>query len=626
MKKLFICLYLVIFLSTSFAQPWTVANAKYEHSMTITARIKINGLYISQSNCWLGAFSGDECRGYVHADQVGIGVYFFFLTVYSNTVEGEKLTFKFNNGIITLPELPLTVSFFPDKILGTTDLPFLITYPLEFTSTDFLGFSVVGQIGTTTIDKVNKTIKIKVDGNTQLDKITSTFIVPVGTNVYVNKQLQVSNLTSNNYAQPVTFTLKGFDGQLTDWVVTVSKSTSIHVLATMIAGWNIISTYVIPANVNLKDIFQQFIDSGSLKKVMDEAGKTIENFGIFGGWTNNIGNLNVTKGYKVNLGAATTLSLEGTPISLPLDIPLSTGWNIISYPCPTAQDGKALVQPLINAGKLIKVMDESGKAIENFGILGGWKNNIGNFTPGKGYKVNVVSDCTLTIPDNPTKAITNVPEVQGSSHFPKVFEGNGTDHMIINIVDLQASGLQDGDEIGIFDGKYCVGAATIGIEQVRFGFISIPASANDGIGTSVNGFSTGNAIILQLYRGNQSYKVSMETLAGIRSFEKNGSIFVKVSASDLPVSQIDNVTDQFICFPNPFKDELTIEIRNSEETGVEVAIHNLLGQKIKNLYKGSNKGELMLKWNGTNDLGNKVAQGVYLCKMNGLTIKIVYKQ
>jgi flagellar hook assembly protein FlgD len=71
---------------------------------------------------------------------------------------------------------------------------------------------------------------------------------------------------------------------------------------------------------------------------------------------------------------------------------------------------------------------------------------------------------------------------------------------------------------------------------------------------------------------------------------------------------------------------MTIDIRNSEETRVDVAIHNLLGQKIKNLYKGSNKGELMLKWNGANDSGNKVAHGVYLCKMNGQTIKIVYKQ
>ena len=393
----------------------------------------------------------------------------------------------------------------------------------------------------------------------------------------------------------------------------------------LIAGWNIISTYVVPANANLKDIFQPFIDSGNLKKIMDEAGRTLENFGIFGGWKNNIGNLTVTEGYKLNMVADATLSLEGSLVPLPLDIPLSAGWNIISYPCAISQDGKTLVQSLIDSGKIIKVMDESGKTIENFGIFGGWKNNIGNFTSGKGYKVNVASDCTLTISANPTKAAAYIPEVLASNHFIKVFDGNGTDHMNISLVDLQISGLQSGDEIGIFDGKYCVGSATIGIEQLKSGSISIPASANEGSGTSVNGFSIGNEIGLQLYRGNQSYKLVGEVLAGSNSFEKNGSVFIKVSASDLPVIQIDNDSDQFRCYPNPFRDELTVEIRNTKETIIEVAVFNLLGQKIKNLYKGLNNGELLLKWTGTNDSGHKVVPGVYLVKMNGQAIKIVYK-
>jgi hypothetical protein len=141
----------------------------------------------------------------------------------------------------------------------------------------------------------------------------------------------------------------------------------------------------------------------------------------------------------------------------------------------------------------------------------------------------------------------------------------------------------------------------------------------------VNGFTTGNTVGLQLYRGNQSYKLETETLSGVRSFEKNASVFIKVSANGLPVVLLDTEQDKFRCYPNPFKDELTIEIRNSEETGIDVAIYNHLGQKIKNLYGGTNKGELTLKWNGTNDSGHKVAQGVYLCKMNGQAIKVVYK-
>ena len=158
----------------------------------------------------------------------------------------------------------------------------------------------------------------------------------------------------------VTVSATGVDSE----IITVNQDgLNTTQLISLNIGWNIISANVVPANLNLKAIFQPTIDTGKLKKVMDETGKTIENFGAFGGWKNNIGNLTATEGYKVNITAASTLSLEGTPVNLPLDISLNTGWNIISYPCATIQDAKALVQSLIDACKLTKVMDETGKTI-----------------------------------------------------------------------------------------------------------------------------------------------------------------------------------------------------------------------------------------------------------------------
>jgi len=389
-------------------------------------------------------------------------------------------------------------------------------------------------------------------------------------------------------------------------------------------GWNIISANIVPANLNLKDIFQTLIDAGKLKKVMDETGKTIENFGAFGGWKNNIGNLNTTKGYKVNVTATSTLSLEGTPVQLPLDINLNTGWNIISYPCFTTQDAKALFQSLIDAGKLKKVMDETGKTIENFGAFGGWKNNIGNFVPGKGYKVNVNENCVLTIPATGTKSAIVIPELITSEHFKPVFIGNGTDHMNINLVNLQASGLVAGDEIGIFDGKQCVGSATIGSEQLIAGSISIPASSNDELEETVNGFTSGHPVEFQLYRGTHAYKLNTVNVSGNESFEKNESLFTQANTNDLTGIQITDNSAQFKCFPNPFTREISIEIQNSSQIEITVEIYNMTGQRIKNLFKGTNNSNLVLKWNGTNDSGRQVAPGVYLCKVNGQSKQVIF--
>jgi hypothetical protein len=51
----------------------------------------------------------------------------------------------------------------------------------------------------------------------------------------------------------------------------------------------------------------------------------------------------------------------------------------------------------------------------------------------------------------------------------------------------------------------------------------------------------------------------------------------------------------------------------------------MAGQQIKNLFTGINPGNLVLKWNGTNDSGQQVAPGVYLCKVNGESKQVIFE-
>jgi flagellar hook assembly protein FlgD len=319
-----------------------------------------------------------------------------------------------------------------------------------------------------------------------------------------------------------------------------------------------------------------------------------------------------------------TLSLEGTPVSLPLDIALTTGWNIISYPSATAQDAKALVQSLIDAGKLKKVMDEAGKTIENFGAFGGWKNNIGNFVPGEGYKVNVLENCTLILPANGTKSSVVVPEVLASTHFTKVYTGNGTEHTNINLVNLQASGLRAGDEIGIFDGKLCVGSATIGSEQMMDGSISIAASADDGLGESLNGFVVGHRVNVKLYRDGQTYPLTLTKLDGQDVFDENASLFAHVSmAGATGIKDFDNEIN-FRCYPNPFTEQVTIEIQSASSDKLEVNIYDMDGKLVRKLYSDKAQNQGTLVWNGRNDNGVRVVQGTYLINANGKIEKVIF--
>lgn len=392
----------------------------------------------------------------------------------------------------------------------------------------------------------------------------------------------------------------------------------------LFTGWNILSANVVPSTTNLKDIVQPMITAGTLNKVMDESGKMIEDYGIFGGWQNGIGDISQAEGYKVNMSGADTLELQGKAVILPYSINLSAGWNIVSYPCANAQSALTMVQPLIDAGKLIKVMDETGKVIEDFGSFGGWQNNIGDFKAGKGYKIHVRESGTLVLTSSELRSTRKVPTVLPSAYFTKAFKGNGTDHMNIHLVDLAASEFQVGDELGIFDGRVCVGSAVIGEDQMSEGIISIPASCNDGLGGTENGFTSGHPVELKLYREGETFNLTVEKIRGSETFEKDGSLFATIrSKQPTDVSNTDG-SIVILCHPNPFDAEIQIDIQNGTSREITVDIYNLFGQKIKRLYSGINTGLLHLKWNGANYKGNRVDPGVYLCRVNDQLKKIVF--
>ncbi len=112
----------------------------------------------------------------------------------------------------------------------------------------------------------------------------------------------------------------------------------------------------------------------------------------------------LTEGYKVKVTGNCILPINGTPAVFPLEIPLKTGWNIISYPKQSPADAMEVVQQLIDRHSLVKVQDEEGNAIEDFGSFGGWQNNIGAFIPGKGYRLKVSTNDTLTMDDSFVKS------------------------------------------------------------------------------------------------------------------------------------------------------------------------------------------------------------------------------
>ncbi len=65
-------------------------------------------------------------------------------------------------------------------------------------------------------------------------------------------------------------------------------------------------------------------------------------------------------------------------------------------------------------------------------------------------------------------------------------------------------------------------------------------------------------------------------------------------------------------FPNPFFSNTTICYRLNSQSNVSLKIYNILGQEIKTLLsRNQTANEYAIKWDGTDDLGNIVANGIY---------------
>jgi len=74
-------------------------------------------------------------------------------------------------------------------------------------------------------------------------------------------------------------------------------------------------------------------------------------------------------------------------------------------------------------------------------------------------------------------------------------------------------------------------------------------------------------------------------------------------------------------YPNPFNPSTTINFTISEAGSVQLKIYNIEGQLVKSLLnERKTAGEYSVKWNGTNNSGNKISSGVYFYKLTSNNI------
>lgn len=211
------------------------------------------------------------------------------------------------------------------------------------------------------------------------------------------------------------------------------------------------------------------------------------------------------------------------------------------------------------------------------------------------------------------------------SYFPKVYSGAGIEKMNINLVNLKSTGLEIGDEIGVFDDKYCVGAMAITENHMLENSINIPSSANDSLISSPNGFIEGHKITLKVYRTGNVYLLHFQTVNNSQDiFENRGSMFALVDFSRSTGQFIVEDLEKINIYPNPFNSVLHIEINIPNRRNLSIVIIDLNGKFIQTLHEGKVEGKILAVWDGKDINQHRVPPGVYFCRINQSIYRIIY--
>jgi hypothetical protein len=180
------------------------------------------------------------------------------------------------------------------------------------------------------------------------------------------------------------------------------------------------------------------------------------------------------------------------------------------------------------------------------------------------------------------------------------------------------SEFKQGDEIGIFDGTHCVGSTVV--SNTKADNISIAVSADDPTTQKVDGYMNGHMIMIKAWRPGNNVEVTMpsvECLAGSNVFEPMGTSWINLATIALNLNAVHVFnTGLGDSYPNPFVTSTTIPFTLGEESAVDIAIYNLLGERLNTLiHQTLSPGDYKTLWSITDMNNHRVMPGIYLCKM-----------
>lgn len=500
---------------------WAVDPTTFNYSMNIIGKIKVDGKFSEDSYDKIAALCDGKVRGSVNLvyNQEYQG-YYAYLTLYSNSVYGEKLEFKIWDAS-------------KGKILSAT---INSAESVTFKENDILG----------------------------------TLSIPV---IFENTAVVEQELSLNK-------------------------------------GWTWISLNVNDPNFRNIDALTKTLQLETNDRMLSHSPALLETYyknestPIKSGWSGSIssnGGLSSLKMYKVNFANKQSFNIKGNSVDiLNWEFPIKENWNWLPYPLSTNQPtNEALAYFDASDGDVIK----SQNLFAIFDPIIGWKGTLTYLKSGVGYMIKSIKNQSFKYPgylENSSRS---------SSDLISKIDKNNNDSEISS--------------------KYFEYPETMNaVVQLPEGFNELLVYDNRGIlkGNAFNQEVNNNDLCFITIYGDSSEYLALFVSDGLDkkavtntfSFSRNDVLGTIAKPVVLEV-----LTDNITVFPNPFDNELFINVNSKGSQTVTIQLFNMFGQLIfvKELPVEHGINRLKIK--------TKVGIGTHLLKVvmeqNTVTTKVVKK-
>lgn len=362
------------------------------------------------------------------------------------------------------------------------------------------------------------------------------------------------------------------------------------------AGWNLVSWNLDTESDELEAVLASLGDNVELVMGFEEGGLTYDpalpDFSTL--WT-----VDHFSGYWIKLTEAATLEITGMSVPTTTPIPVTAGWNLVSY---LPEDTRMVEEALASLdGNLLVALGYEGAGLVYQPGQGDF-NTLEELMACHGYWVKVAQDADLVYDGMEMSATKH--EVIASHASAKNAQGITPTRAWVNMYSRNLT--LDGQTVGagVEVSAYALDGTKIGSfsmkESGKFGFM--PVYADDETTGEVEGVKRG-----------EQFTISVNGVATNETFTwaQNGdkieisALTAKSTGSSLPKNFALNQN-----YPNPFNPKTRISFSLPNASEYKLAIYNITGQKVHEVSGKGVEGLNELDWDATQQ-----ASGVYFYRL-----------